>query len=210
MSHLASEIDSSAIRRVNCTRLLVVARWARAARRAYLSIKWQCTLLRERGSSYVHGKTFRSAPWDNLRRSLPSASPVTFLSLSLSSTRDCSRIRSDLRPRTDVAIRTVRSFLRCVHAPEYASRNAVPAARLTTSSPRRVYSRRKQMAKVSYHSHLGTYNFAEKMHFRGYEKLSLSEDRENRIVSMFGRIKTLWYNNRGVISPLTITLLLLL
>jgi len=39
MSHLASEIDSGAIRRVNCTRLLVVARWARAARRAYLSIK---------------------------------------------------------------------------------------------------------------------------------------------------------------------------
>lgn len=80
MSHSASEIDSGAIsRRVNCTRL-VVARRARG-KAAHLSIKWQCTPMRERcGGSYVHGKTFRSAPWDNLRRSLPSASPVGSLS----------------------------------------------------------------------------------------------------------------------------------
>lgn len=159
MSHLASEIDSGAIRRVNCTRLLVVARWVRAARRPYLSIKWQCTLMRERGSSYVHGKTFRSAPWDNLRRSLPSASPVGSLALSFSSTSGYSRVRSMYaRVRMWLYAPCARSSVRTRTGIRIAKRcsRGVPGA--ATSSPRRVYSGRKQMAKVSYHSHSGTDN----------------------------------------------------
>lgn len=84
MSHSASEIDSGAIRRVNYT--LVIARCERARARDGLSVRKMTMYSGARECVVVVTytvKRFRFAPWDNLRRSLPSASPVVSLYFSL-------------------------------------------------------------------------------------------------------------------------------
>lgn len=155
MSHLASEIDSGAIRRVNCTRLLVVARWVRAARRTYLSIKWQCTL-----SESVIVVTYTVKRLDPRRE-------ITFIVayrarrrsvLSLSLSFLPAAIPAYARVRMWLYAPCARSSVRTRTGIRIAKRcsRGVPSA--ATSSPRRVYSGRKQMAKISYHSHSGTDN----------------------------------------------------